>query len=266
MADGGVLIQEVHSHIGTLTLQRPEKRNALSPELLIRIHRALDAWAQNGDVRVAVITGAGGKAFSAGYDIGSIPTDITPEIAEIIRSSNPLTLALGSIVDFPYPTIAMMNGYAYGAGLNLALCCDFRIAVENIVVSMPPAKLGVVYPPGGIRQFIEVVGMPRTREIFLTGRKYEGREVLEMGLVNRLVPAGGLQETVYALAGEIASNAPLSLRGTKRIMNMFRDALALNGEHEEEAEKIIHQACESRDFIEGQTAFFEKRVPDFIGR
>lgn len=266
MTDNEILLQEVRDHIGTLTLQRPQKRNSLSLELLIRIHMALDAWADDGDVRVAVITGAGDKAFSAGYDISAIPTDITPEMAEIIRSSNPLTLALSSVADFPFPTIAMMNGYAYGAGLNLALCCDFRIAVEEVVVSMPPAKLGVVYPPEGIRQFVEVVGMPRTREIFLTGRKYAGREVLDMGLVNRLVPAEGLAEAVYGLAREMAANAPLSLRGTKRVLGLFRDSLSLKEEGEKEAEKLILQACESRDFIEGQRAFFERRTPDFIGR
>ncbi|MRR37997.1 enoyl-CoA hydratase/isomerase family protein, partial [bacterium] len=211
------LLREVGGHVGTLTIHRPEKRNTLSAGILIRIHLALKEWAENSEVRVAVITGSGDKAFSAGYDIGTIPTDISPEMAEIIRNHNPISLAMESVATFPLPTVAMMNGYAFGAGLNLALCCDFRIAADHASVSMPPAKLGLVYHPEGIRQFVEVVGMARTREIFLTGRRYTGPELLEMGLVGRLVPAERLREEVYGLAAELAANAPLSLKGTKRI-------------------------------------------------
>lgn len=261
-----VLVQESHGHVGTLTLQRPEKRNALSLEMLAGLHLALKEWAEGCEVRVLVIRGAGDRAFSAGYDIGTIPREMTPEIAEILRNHNPFTLAMESISTFPYPTIAMMNGYAFGAGLNLALCCDFRIGVEDICVSMPPVKLGLVYDPDGVRRFIDVVGMSRTREIFLTGRKYMGKEVLQMGLVNRLVPAGDLSREVYALAEEIASNAPLALKGIKRILGMLHGGHVLNEEEKREIEVLQHQAYSSTDFAEGQAAFFEKRKPVFTGK
>ncbi|MBN2297029.1 MAG: enoyl-CoA hydratase/isomerase family protein, partial [Deltaproteobacteria bacterium] len=191
--------------------------------------------------------------------------DITLEMADLLRNHNPLTLAMESMVSFPYPTIAMLNGYAYGAGLNLALCCDIRIAADQVSVSMPPVKLGLVYHPEGIRQFIEVVGVPRAREIFFTGRRYSGGEALQIGLVNELVPAEKLASRTYAVASEIASNAPLSLRGIKRIMNMFRNAGCLAEKDRLEAEALMNEAYASRDLLEGQKAFFERRKPNFTG-
>jgi enoyl-CoA hydratase len=261
-----VLLTQVRGHIGTMTLNRHHKRNALSLELLLKIHLVLQNWARDGDVRVVVISGGGCKAFSAGFDISSIPTDMSPELQEILKQNNPLKLAMDSMVSFPYPTIAMLDGYAFGAGLNLAICCDLRIAADDISVAMPPAKLGLVYHPEGIKQFINVVGMARTREIFFTGRVIRGRELLKMGLVNRMVAAAGLHAATYALAEEIAANAPLSLKGTKRIIDMFRQTDALTESQRQEAEELINAAYTSSDLAEGQTAFFEKRKPVFQGR
>ena len=98
-------------------------------ELLLMVHKTLQEWGLSGEVRVVVITGGTGKAFSSGYDIAAIPTEMNPDLAELMKTHNPLELALHSVEQFPYPTIAMMNGYAFGAGLNLAMCCDMRIAV-----------------------------------------------------------------------------------------------------------------------------------------
>lgn len=266
MTGDGVLLQEVQGQVGTLIFNRPEKRNALSPEMLIALHMALKGWAESGDVRVVVITGSGDKSFSAGYDISAIPREMTPEMTEILRNHNPLTLAMESISAFPCPTIAMMNGYAFGAGLNLAVCCDFRIAAEGISVSMPPVKLGVVYDPDGVKRFVDVVGMSRTREIFLTGRKYTGEEALGMGLVNRIVRPGDLIREVYSFADEIASNAPLALKGMKRILGMLGAGRVLTEEERREIEALQHRAYASSDFAEAQAAFFEKRKPVFTGK
>jgi enoyl-CoA hydratase len=266
MTEHSILMTETRSHVGTITINRPERKNALSPELLVMLHKTLQEWGQKEDVRVVIITGGFGKAFSSGYDIAAIPTEMTPELAELMKNHNPLEFAFTSVSQFPYPTIAMMNGYAFGAGLNLALCCDMRIAVEDVSVGMPPAKLGLVYHPEGIRQFIEVVGMARTREIFFTGRTYKGKEVLDMGLIDRLVPDFDLAPLAYGIAEDIASNAPLSLKGTKKILGMFRQRMRLTDEHMREAEKLINEAFNSDDLKEGQSAFFEKRKPRFTGR
>lgn len=266
MAESDILIADVKGNIGTLTINRPERRNALSPDLLIKLHLTLGEWAKQGAIRVVIITGGAGKAFSSGFDIASIPAGLTPEMEELMKTANPLELALTTVKNFPYPTIAMMNGYAFGAGCNLTVCCDIRIAVDDVSVGMPPAKLGLVYHPEGLRQFIEVVGMARAREIFFSGRTYRGAAVLAMGLVNYLVPRTELEEKTWALAEEIAVNAPLSLRGMKRIFNMLGESAVLGINAAAEADQFIAEAFRSEDLREGQTAFFEKRTPVFKGR
>ncbi len=260
-----LLIKEKNGNVGTIIFNRPEKKNSFSPELLIKLHLTLKEWEQNETIRTVVFTGSGDKAFSSGYDILSIPTDLTPEMAEIMKKENPLKLALSSVKNYPFPTIAMMNGYALGAGLNLALCCDMRVGVEDISVSMPPAKLGLIYHPEGFKQFAEVIGMARTKELFFTARKYEGREVKEMGIVDYLVPRSELSATTYALAHEIAGNAPLSLKGSKRILSMLSRAVEFKETDLKEADAIIAQGFDSEDLKEGQLAFIEKRKPVFKG-
>ncbi len=265
MEHGEVLLKEIKGNVGTLTFHRPERKNAMSPDMLIEIHQTLKEWAEEGTVRAVVLTGGEGKSFSSGYDITAIPTEVTDEMKEALKTANPLELGLHSVKNFPYPTIAMVNGYAFGAGVNTCMCCDIRIAADDVKMGMPPAKLGLVYHPEGLRQFIHVLGMARTREIFFTGKTYQGRELLDMGLVDHLVPRAELRDTTYGMAEEIAGNAPLSLKGSKRIMNMLEDSLSLTEEQLAEAEEMITHAFNSQDLKEGQTAFIEKRKPKFIG-
>lgn len=261
-----VLLKEIKGKVGTLKLNRPERRNSLSPELLADLHLTLKKWEAEDAVRVVVITGNSEKAFSSGYDILAIPTDVSVEAAEILQNSNPLELALTSIKEFPYPVIAMINGYCFGAGLNLALCCDVRIGADHIKAGMPPVKLGLVYHPDGLSQFIEVIGMAKTREIFLTGHTYSGEEVKAMGLVDHLVPSGQLLETVYAMADEISQNAPLALKGTKKILNMIGKYSLIGQQYVTDAETLVHESFKSEDLREGQAAFIEKRQPVFKGK
>jgi enoyl-CoA hydratase/carnithine racemase len=266
MAEHQVLLKEIKGNVGTLTLNRPERRNAISLDMLLQIDLTLKEWADQDAVRAVIFTGGEGKAFSSGYEILSIPTEVTEESKEFLKASNPVALVLHTVKQFPYPTIAMLNGYAFGAGLNTCMCCDIRIAAEDVKVGMPPAKLGLVYHPEGLKQFIEVLGMAKTREVFFTGRTYQGRQLLDMGLVDHLVPRSELVETTYRLAEEIASNAPLSLKGSKRILNMLGESPTLRQENLEEAESLIVEAFNSQDLKEGQTAFLEKRKPKFVGR
>jgi len=260
-----VLIRKEENHVGTLIFNRQEKKNALSPELLSKLHLTLKEWGESNEIRAVVITGGKGHPFSSGFDISAIPTDIKPQVADIAMEHNTLELCLNSIRDFPYPTIAMMDGYVYGGGLNLAMCCDIRIGTDNISASMPPTKLGLIYHPDGIRQFINVIGTARTRELFFTARTYRGAEVKRMGLIDYQVPSTELDATTYRLAEDIASNAPLSVKGTKRIINMVADYPALKGKDIEEAERLIVESFNSNDIEEGQMAFFERRKPIFRG-
>jgi enoyl-CoA hydratase/carnithine racemase len=266
MSEETELLTERRDHVGVVTFNRPHRRHALTPAMLIGLHEILDRWAKDGEVRAVVITGAGDKAFSAGFDILAIPTDADPDLARRLREANPLELGLESVKRFPFPTIAMLGGHCFGAALNLALCCDLRVGADDIAVGMPPARLGVVYPPDGIAQFASVLGMARARELFFTGRTYRGVEVREMGLVGRLVPRAELEATTFALADEIAANAPLALRGLKRVLDLVESAAPLADEALEEARDLVAAAMQSGDAREGQKAFVEKRRPRFTGR
>ncbi|HAD07849.1 MAG TPA: enoyl-CoA hydratase [Porticoccaceae bacterium] len=262
-----VLLHEQHGHIGLITFNRPEQRNALSPQLLRQLCKVLADWAACGEIRVVIFTGAGDKAFSAGYDIGAIET-VGPGHKEKKAdggSATPFEQALREVRNFPYPTIAMINGHCFGGALHLALCCDLRIAADHISMGMPPARLGVVYGPDGLLEFIQVLGSARARELLFTGRPYRGQEIIEMGLVRYLVPGEALENTVFALANEIAANAPLALKGMKRIMNMV-EAPDFSDELKAEARKLVAEGFASADLKEGQRAFLEKRKPVFTGK
>ncbi len=213
------LLTEKKEKICTIILNRPERRNALAPLMLFQLADTLTRIKEEGEVHCLVIRGAGETAFSSGYDISAIPTNLTPEIAEAFKTKNPLQAGLGAVIDFPYPVIAMINGHAFGAGCELAMCCDIRIAAEGARLSMPPAKLGVIYHSSGIFRFINVVGLANAKEMFFTGRAYEASRAREMGLVHYVVPADRLSSFTYEMAQEISENAPLSLRGLKIIFN-----------------------------------------------
>ena len=260
-----ILLVERDGYVVTLTLNRPEKRNSLSPDLLIRLHQTLNGLAQNDGVRAVILRGQGDLSFSSGYDIAAIPTGTTPEIEKTRNNQDPLRLATRSIIDFPYPVIAMLNGYAFGAGCELAVSCDLRIAADDIRMGMPPAKLGLVYPLAGLIRFIQTLGFSRTRELFFIGRFYGGPRILEMGLVDYMVPRQELEPFTRQLAEEIAGNAPLSIKGHKRILNLLAGSIRLEEDDRKEAERILMEAVNSEDLKEGQAAFLEKRKPLFKG-
>jgi enoyl-CoA hydratase/carnithine racemase len=165
----------------------------------------------------------------------------------------------------PYPVIAMLNGFAFGGACDLAVACDLRIAADDIQMGMVPARLGMVYFPDGIQRFIRTIGWPNTKEMFFTARRYKADQLKAMGLVNYLVSREDLESVTYGLAEEIAQNAPLSLKGMKRIMNLLATSEDLDAPALAEARQLIEQAMSSRDLKEGQAAFLEKRKPNFKG-
>jgi len=259
------LLTEKKGHVLTLVLNRPDKRNALTPDMLIRLYETLNETAGDDEIRAVVIRGAGDKAFSSGYDITAIPTHVSPDLEKLLNRKSPFELALDSIINYPYPVIAMLNGYAFGGACDMAVACDMRIAADDIQMGMVPARLGMVYFPDGLQRFIRTIGWPNTKEMFFTARRYKGDPLKTMGLVNYLVPRDELETFTGNMAREIARNAPLALKGMKAIMNLVASSESLGSSALQEARTLVEGAMTSQDLKEGQTAFFEKRKPDFKG-
>lgn len=262
MEDEQLVIQK-SAHICTLVLNRPEKRNALTPQMLTVLKKTLDEFAREDTIRTVVIRGMGDKAFCAGYDLGRIGTASTEEDA---ADPNIFEKTMQTVLNYPYPTIAMMNGYAFGGGCDLAISCDIRIAVEDVRLGMVPAKLGVVYAASGLQRFVRAVGLSNAKELFFTGRTYDATRLKEMGLVHYLVSPEDLEAFTYDMANEMAGNAPLALKGIKRSLNLIAESEELPEAAIRENQKLMAQAFTSDDLKEGQAAFFEKRKPVFKGK
>jgi enoyl-CoA hydratase/carnithine racemase len=258
---GRLLVDEPTPGVTRLTISNPDKRGALD-------HAILDTFAgtlPELDARCVMITGEG-TTFSAGYDISDLPETVFANEAERLVA-HPFAAALDAIEAYPYPTLAALNGHAIGGGLEIALSCDLRIAAGTIALGMPPAKLGLVYSHTGIRKFIDTIGAPRTRELFLLGRRIDARLARAWGLVNAVAEPGRLAEEAVEMASEMAENAPLAQRGNKRVIRAVLDAEGSLDPAVERELIELRQACfASEDFREGVRAFAEKRPPRWQGR
>ena len=256
MSGGELRVDHPAEHVTRLTFSNPAKRNALD-------HAILDGIAEQVpklDARCLLIT-AEGPVFSAGYDIGKLPREEFAERAEKLVA-HPFHAAIEAIEAFPYPVVAALNGHTIGGGLELALSCDLRVAAASAKLGMPPAKLGLVYSHTGLRKFIDTIGAARTRELFFVGRSMPASQAAAWGLVNEVVDDAALAGRGVDLAAEIAANAPISLRGNKRVI---RALLAAEGDVDADTERELvelREACfQTEDFFEGVRAFGEKRPP-----
>jgi len=261
LSSGELLVDEPSPGVARLTISNPEKRGALDHAILDR----LAATMPELDSRCVLITGVG-SSFSAGYDIGDLAEEMLAEQAERLIA-HPFAEAIDAIENYPYPTLAALNGHAIGGGLELALTCDLRVAATGVVVGMPPAKLGLVYSHTGIRKFIDAIGAPRTRELFFAGRNIDARTAASWGLVNEVVEHGRLADHAVELAADIAAGAPLANRGNKRVIRaVLQTGTALAPDVERELIELRRACFSSEDFREGIRAFGEKRPPEWRGR
>jgi len=256
------MLSRKEGRVGIMTFNNPEKHNAVSFEMWEAAEKILDAFESDPEVRVVVLTGAGGKAFVSGADISKFESERASE--EAVQRYNALVDKVYTrIYRFPKPTIAMIKGYCIGGGLNLAICCDMRYATEGSKFSLPAAKLGLGYGYSGLRRYIETIGPVATKEIFYTARQLTAVEARRWGMVNEIVADDALETTVMGFANTIADNAPMTIATIKR---STVEILRNQAEQDVAACDAMVAACfASNDYKEGRKAFMEKRKPQFTG-
>lgn len=256
------LIVEKRGNAGWITFNDPGRHNAVSVAMWEAIPLALAALQEDPAVRVVVLTGAGEKAFVSGANISQFDKQRSGE--EAVQAYEKVAEAAQmALYDHEKPTIARIKGYCIGGGLNIALCCDLRIAAEGSSFSIPAGKLGLGYRMTAIRNLVSAVGPARALEIFLTAARFDAAQASELGLLHKVVAAGELDAAVEDYIGKISANAPLTLRAGKK---MIRQLEQLGPDVDMDAmTRLIMDCFESNDYREGRKAFAEKRAPVFTG-
>jgi len=235
--------------------------NLFTGALVIELRDALDRLERADDIRAVVVSGRGERAFSAGSHVG----EFEDQAGEAGRDRHKLDQDVWrQLADLPVPTIAAIEGHCLGGGLELALCCDIRIASETAKLGLPEVRLAVIPGSGGTQRLPRVVGATRAKELILTGRRLTAAEAEAIGLVNRVVPAGRAVAVGDEIAAEIASAGPVAVREAKRLIDTALERDIRDGlEAEFEASERIFA---TEDMVEGARAFFEKRDPVYRGR
>ena len=262
MSETDKMLARKEGGVGIVTFNNPQRHNAVSLEMWEATKRILDGFAADDDIRVVVLTGAGGQAFVSGADISKFASERAT--LEASRAYNVKSdAAYTSVADFPKPTIAMIKGYCIGGGVGLAVCCDLRICSDNSRFAVPAAKLGLGYGYSGLKRLVDIVGPSFAKEIFYTARQFDAQEALTMGLVNRVVPPADLETYVKSVTEMICANAPLTIKAVKfTVGEMLKDESRRNLARSTE---LVERCFASRDYTEGRTAFMEKRKPVFTG-
>jgi enoyl-CoA hydratase/carnithine racemase len=259
-------------HIAYITINRPEKRNALSPEAIDLIGKAAEWVKSQEDVRAVIITGSGDKAFSAGIDLagnGSMMDHMqesSPALAikKIYGDVRKLQIAYRAVENLPMPVIAAIKGYCYGAGMELILACDMRVASEDAEFTIPEVQLGVIPDLGGSHRLNLLVGYGKAKELILTGRKINAAEALRIGLIEEMHSKDKVMEAALKMAQDCADNAPLAVEWAKKTMNRY---LQKDLERDLEEECLLTTLClVSDDAKEGFMARAMRKKPDFKGR
>ena len=251
---------EKRGHIAIITLNRPERMNALGRELSAELRDAEAEFARDDDVWLGIYTGAGDRAFCAGLDLKEAAQQGSGGVAGASSGTSPISRFERIAPDHGKVTIAALNGAAYGGGLEMALGCDIRICAENARMALAEVKVGLC-PPGGSFNLPRLVGLSNSMWLLLSGEPVDAGEALRMGLVTRVVPSAELLDTAVEMGETIVANAPLAVRATRKLahlgMEMPRDYARRMGA------MLIESVWSSEDAVEGARAFAERRPPDW---
>lgn len=257
MTSGSALVVVEGGEVATIRLNNPPL-NLVTVELTHRLDEALTEVEHDRTVRCVIVTGTGDRAFSAGSDVKEF------EALQGRVGEGKLLLEKAvyrHLAQLPMPTIAAIQGDALGGGLELALCCDLRVADERASLGLPEVRLGVMPGSGGTQRLPRVIGVAKAKELILTGAIIDATEAAELGLVNRVVPAGRAVAEAKGIAGTIAARGPIAVREAKRAIDVAGETTLDEGlAHELDASERVFA---SEDMLEGARAFFEKRDPRF---
>jgi enoyl-CoA hydratase len=246
-----------------IRFNNPAKHNALSLDMWEAVPPLFERAAKDDDVRMVVFSGEGERAFVSGADISQFE-DMRAAQEAVKKYEAIAEAALEGIYEFAKPTLALIRGYCIGGGVNVAIACDLRLAASTSTFSIPASRLGLGYRFSAMRNLTNLVGSGNAKDIFFTGRRFDGAEALRMGLVNRIAEPGQLEALLAEYTTAIGTGAPLTIKAGKRII---REVLELGEDFDRDLCRNLILACfESDDYIEGRRAFMEKRKPVFKGK
>lgn len=257
------LIGRTEGSVAQIIFNNPAKHNAVSLEMWEKMDTLLAGFLDDAGIRVLVISGAGGKAFVSGADISKFESERATREA-VAGYNEAAQAAYAKLYHFPRPTIARIEGYCIGGGVNLAVCCDLRYCTEGSQFGIPAAKLGLGYGYAGLKKLSDIIGPARAMEMFYTARQFTAREAYEMGLVNAVVADGDLDACIDEVTDRIAENAPLTIAAIKAASRAVASDPA--DRDLEQLDRMVQACFDSDDYVEGRSAFMEKRMPVFKGK
>jgi enoyl-CoA hydratase len=255
------ILLEQREHLGIVTVNRPDAMNAFNYDTLLELEKMIESIRINPDIRVVIFTGAGEKAFSVGADLKE-RKNLTEQ--QVRRNVMKIGDVFNGVSTLPQPTIAAMNGYAFGGGMELALSCDFRIAVSGTTMGLTETSLAIIPGAGGTQRLPRLIGESKAMELILTAKRLKSEEALDIGMLTRVASPESFMEEVISFAGEMLSNGPVALQQAKfAIKNGMNTDLQTGLQIERKAYEIT---IPTEDRVEALAAFSEKRKPQFKGK